>query len=252
MLEIKKFNLFGVNYAALDYTKAVDTIINKATNNSSFGVSALAVHGLMEAYNNKQLTTLVNKIDLVVPDGQPIKWSLNYFFNAQLADRVYGPTLTWKVLEAANANSLAVYLYGSTQKTIALFIEQIKASFPHITIAGFHIDRFRDANYAEDIADIIKLNQSGAQIVLVGRGCPRQEIWVAEHLGKVNAVMMAVGAAFDFHAKTIKQAPKWMQDKGLEWLFRLTQEPKRLWKRYLFTNSKFIFLILLKMFKIHK
>lgn len=252
MLEIKQFNLLGVRYAALDYTKAVDTIISNATNNNSFGVSALAVHGLMEAYNNKKLNTLVNKIDLVVPDGQPIKWALNYFFNTQLADRVYGPTLTWKVLEAANANELAVYLYGSTEKTVALFMEAIGTSFPRITIAGFHVDRFRDASAAEDEADIIKLNQSGAHIVLVGRGCPRQEIWVAEHLGKVNAVMMAVGAAFDFHAKTVKQAPKWMQDNGLEWLFRLVQEPKRLWKRYLYTNSKFIFLILMKMFKIHK
>ena len=252
MLEIQKFNLLGVDYAALNYTKAVDIIIQKAAANNSFGVSALAVHGLMEAHNNKSLNTLINKIDLVVPDGQPIKWALNYFFNTQLADRVYGPTLTWKVLETANEKGLAIYLYGSTQITLDSLINEIKISFPNITIAGYHIDRFRDATPSEDADDIIKINASGAHIVLVGRGCPRQEVWVAEHLGKVNAVMMAVGAAFDFHAKTVKQAPSWMQDNGLEWLFRLKQEPKRLWKRYLVTNSKFIFLILFKLFKIHK
>ena len=252
MSEIKKFDLLGVNYAALDYTKTVDIIINKAATNNSFGVSALAVHGLIEAYNNRQLNALVNTIDLVVPDGQPIKWALNYFFSTELADRVYGPTLTWKVLQAANDKALAIYFFGSTEHTLNLFIQEIKNNFPNIAIAGFHIDRFREANADEDADDILKINASGAHLVLVGRGCPRQEIWVAEHLGKVNAVMMAVGAAFDFHAKTVKQAPKWMQDNGLEWLFRLIQEPNRLWKRYLFTNSRFIFLILLKMFKIQK
>ena len=104
-----------------------------------------------------------------------------------------------------------------------------------------HVDRFREATLEEDIADIEKINGSGANIVLVGRGCPRQEFWVASHKGKVNAVMMAVGAAFDFHAGTLQQAPKWMQNSGIEWFYRLTREPKRLWKRYLITNSQFIY-----------
>ncbi len=99
---------------------------------------------------------------------------------------------------------------------------------------------------------LLKINESGANIVLVGRGCPRQERWVADHLGKINAAMMAVGAAFDFHAGTVKQAPKWMQNYGLEWFFRLTQEPKRLWKRYLFTNTYFIFLFIKHKFIIRR
>lgn len=100
--------------------------------------------------------------------------------------------------------------------------------------------------------DIEKINNSGAHIVLVGRGCPRQETWVANHIGKINAVMIAVGAAFDFHAGTVSQAPGWMQDNGLEWIYRLAKEPKRLWKRYLFTNSIFIFLFIKHKFILRK
>ncbi|HWI41905.1 MAG TPA: WecB/TagA/CpsF family glycosyltransferase, partial [Verrucomicrobiae bacterium] len=118
----------------------------------------------------------------------------------------------------------------------------IRESYPRVRLAGVHVDRFRDATPEEDLEDIRKINESGAHIVLVGRGCPRQEIWVADHLGKINAVMMAVGAAFDFHAGTLRQAPPWMQKNGLEWLFRLMIEPRRLWKRYLVTNSHFLWL----------
>lgn len=248
-MSLTKKSLFGVAYTLTDYSEATETIIGKAKRHTSYGVSALAVHGLIESYNNESLKEQVNRIDMVVPDGQPIRWALNSFFNAGLKDRVYGPNLTWNVLHAANASGLSIYLYGSTEKTLEKFSQNIRVSFPNIIIAGIHVDRFRDALPHEDGEDIAKINNSKAHIVLVGRGCPRQEIWVASHLGKVNAVMMAVGAAFDFHAGTLKQAPGWMQGAGLEWLFRLMMEPKRLWKRYLFTNSKFIYLFLCKKFK---
>jgi N-acetylglucosaminyldiphosphoundecaprenol N-acetyl-beta-D-mannosaminyltransferase len=137
---------------------------------------------------------------------------------------------------------LKIYLYGSTQATLDKFSQFINEKYPKITICGVHTDRFREATPEEDAQDIKKINASGANIVLVGRGCPRQEKWVSDHIGQVNSVMMAVGAAFDFHAGNIKLAPKWMQDYGLEWFFRLVQEPQRLWKRYLFTNSFFIYL----------
>jgi N-acetylglucosaminyldiphosphoundecaprenol N-acetyl-beta-D-mannosaminyltransferase len=240
----KKLSLFGVFYTATDYTAATNLIIDKATKNISFGVSALAVHGLITAYRSPQLRSLVNKIDLVVPDGQPIRWALNSFYQAKLSDRVYGPQLTLNVLEESNNRRLRIYLFGSTPTTSGRFAKFIKVKYPHVEIVGIHIDRFRDATEEEDQEDIRKINMSHAQIVLVGRGCPRQEAWVANHLGRINAVMMAVGAAFDFHAGTVKQAPKWMQDSGLEWLYRLMQEPKRLWKRYLVTNSIFILLFL--------
>jgi len=135
-----------------------------------------------------------------------------------------------------------VFLYGSTKNTLIHFKSFINHNYPNINICGIHEDRFREATKEEDFADIDQINNSQAHIVLVGRGCPRQEKWVSSHYGKINAVMMAVGAAFDFHAGIIKQAPLWMQNIGLEWLFRLIQEPKRLFKRYLYTNSHFILL----------
>lgn len=242
MISDKKRSLFGIKYSITNYKYSTNIIIKHAINKQSYGVSALAVHGLIEAYMDSNLKRLVNNIDLVVPDGQPIKWALNSFYNVKLKDRVYGPTLTLNVLEEANKQNLRVFLYGSTQKTVTLFKNFINCNFPQIVICGIHIDRFREATLEEDRDDVNKINNSGANIVLVGRGCPRQELWVAKHLNRVNAVMMAVGAAFDFHAGTVKQAPIWMQKSGLEWLFRLVQEPKRLWKRYLLTNSYFVYL----------
>lgn len=244
--------LFNVSYTITDYEKATRVIINNAQQRNSFGVSALAVHGLMESYKDISLCNQVNKIDMVVPDGQPVRWALNALHKTELKDRVCGPILTQWVLEACHHKALNIYLYGSTQTTLDKLSHFIQQNYPKITICGVHTDRFREATPEEDAQDIEKINQSNANIVLVGRGCPRQEKWVSDHLGKVNSVMMAVGAAFDFHAGNIKLAPKWMQDYGLEWLFRLIQEPQRLWKRYLFTNSQFIYLFLKqKFFKKH-
>lgn len=238
----QKYSLFGVDYSATDYESASDLIVQMAEQRKSFAVSALAVHGLITAVRDVKLKALITKIDLIVPDGQPIRWALNSFHKIGLKDRVYGPTLTLYVLKKANERKLKIYLYGSTKETLDKFASFITQNFPNVIISGIHIDRFREASLKENEEDIKKINDSGANIVLVGRGCPRQEIWVAEHQGKINAAMMAVGAAFDFHAGTVKQAPKWVQDHGFEWLFRLTQEPKRLWKRYLITNSYFIIL----------
>lgn len=241
---MKRYSLFGINYCSTDYEEAASRIVEAGRLHNSFGVSALAVHGLITAYNDPSLKDLVNRIDLVVPDGQPIRWALNAFHRAGLKDRVYGPMLTLHVLGQANALGLKVYLFGSTKETCNRFVQFINQRFQQVKIVGVHVDRFRDATPEEDAEDIRKINDADAHLVLVGRGCPRQEIWVANHLGKVNAAMMAVGAAFDFHAGTVKQAPAWMQRAGLEWLFRLIQEPRRLWRRYLFTNTQFVYLFL--------
>ncbi len=239
---MKKHSLFGIVYAATDYEEAAESIVQAARQHHTYGVSALAVHGLITAYNDPGLRSLVNQIDLVVPDGQPIRWALNMFHRTGLKDRVYGPKLTLHVLEKADRLGLNVFLYGSTQQTCSRFVEFIRKNYPGANVVGVHVDRFREATPEEDTEDIDRINSLDTHIVLVGRGCPRQERWVANHLGKVKAAMLAVGAAFDFHAGTVKQAPPWIQRAGLEWLFRMIQEPRRLWKRYLLTNSQFIFL----------
>lgn len=242
---MNKKQLFSVSYSITDYDTASNVIIEKAKAHKSFGISALAVHGLIESVRHKSFRDTLENIDMIVPDGQPIKWALNSFYKVGLKERVAGPILTKHVLSKANENRLKVYLYGSKRSTLDKMQEYFNDQYPHLLICGMHADRFRDATSEEDEEDIRKINESGANLVLVGRGCPRQEKWVSAHIGKINAPMMAIGAAFDFLAGNIKHAPHWMQSSGLEWLYRLIQDPKKLWRRYLTTNMYFIYLFIL-------
>lgn len=232
--------VLGVNVSRVDYAAAVDVIISAAKERRSFGATALAVHGVMEAHRDDGFTTQVNRLQLIAPDGQPVRWALNLLGARELKDRVYGPTLMLKVCEQAAANKLPIFLYGSTQTVLDRLSRNLQLKFPGLVVAGVQADRFRDATPEEDEQDIRTIEESGARIVMVGRGCPRQEKWVAGHLGKIDAAMIAVGAAFDFHAGTLPQAPKILQDYGLEWLFRLVNEPTRLWRRYLILNPLFV------------
>lgn len=236
-----KADLFGVDVSITDYQNATEAILDAAMDRRSFAVSALAVHGLIEAVKDPAFREQVNSIDLTTPDGQPVKWALNALHGAKLRDRVYGPDLTWHVIEASASAGVGIYLFGSTQETCDGFAAEILRRFPNALISGIQADRFREASIEEDTADIARINNSGAGVVLVGRGCPRQERWVADHRGKVNAAMLAVGAAFDYGAGLLEPPPGWVQRSGLQWLYRLGQEPGRLWKRYLFTNSRFLF-----------
>jgi exopolysaccharide biosynthesis WecB/TagA/CpsF family protein len=239
---VQKVDLFGVQYAVVDYEIATSVIMESAASKKRCGVSALAVHGLIESYNNADLRQLVNEIDLVVPDGQGVRWAMNALFNTQLKDRVYGPDLTIKVLEQCNILGFSIFLFGSKQSTLEKLSKNINLRFPNVKIAGMQADRFREATLEEDKADIALIKSLQPNLVLVGRGCPRQELWVGHHLDSIPAPMMAVGAAFDFLAGTLSQAPAWMQRSGLEWFYRLCMEPRRLWKRFLFTNSQFLWL----------
>lgn len=249
---IIKKQLFRVDYSITDYDKASDSIIEKAVEGESFGVSALAVHGLIESVRDREFSNCLSKIHMIVPDGQPVRWALNSFYKVNLKDRVAGPILTRHVLAKANTLSLGIYLYGSKQSTLEKIKNFIRINYPGIVIKGTHADRFREATPEEDAEDIKKINESGADIVLVGRGCPRQERWVSNHIGLIHAPMLAIGAAFDFYAGNIKHAPMWMQNSGLEWFYRLIQDPKRLWKRCLVHNSYFIFLFIICKIGLHK
>lgn len=234
-----KVDLFGVDYSVTDYSHATTLIMDAATERRSMAISALAVHGLMEAANDPEFMAKVAAIDLITPDGQPVKWAINALYGAGMKDRVYGPDLTWHVIHAAAEQNVPIFLFGSTEETCEAFKANIQQQHPDLRV-DFQSDRFRDPTPAEDAADIDRINQSGAGVVLVGRGCPRQERWVADHRGHVNAAMLAVGAAFDYGAGSLRPPPAWMQRAGLQWLFRLGQDPKRLWKRYLVTNSQFL------------
>ncbi len=223
-----------------DYADSIEQIIAAGREKRSFAMSALATHGLMEAVHDPEFLDVVNGLDLVTPDGQPVRWAMNMLHDTELDDRVYGPDLTWMVCGAAADAGVGIYLFGSTPETCEKFVAAILKEWPHAIISDVQPDRFRDATPEEDAEDIARINASGAGVVLVGRGCPRQERWVGAHRGKVNAAMMAVGAAFDYHAGSLRKPPAFMQRVGLEWLWRMALEPKRLFRRYAVTNTQYV------------
>ena len=236
----EKVRLFGVGVTVTDYEDATDRIMAAARESNSYAVSALAVHCLMEAAKDESFNRVMDAIDLVTPDGQPVRWALNAVHGTALQERVYGPKLTWLVLQRAESEGIGVYLYGSTPVVCEGFAAEIRRRHPATHIVGIQPDRFREASPEEDHDDVQRIIESGAGVVLVGRGCPRQERWVASHRGKIPAAMLAVGAAFDYGAGTRKEPPLVLQRAGLQWAWRVAEEPGRLWKRYLVTNSAFL------------
>ncbi len=235
-----KVRLFGISINATTYEEATAAIIDAAKQGRSFGVSALATHGLMYAVARPDFAQVLNRLDMVTPDGQPVRWAMNALLGTELTDRVYGPVLADRVCAAAAREGLPLYLFGSTAETNTRLVESLTVRHPSLVVAGAQPDRFREATPEEDEEDVKRIVGSGAQVVLVGRGCPRQERWVEAHLGQVAAPMLAVGAAFDYLAGTLRPPPAWMQDRGLEWLHRLWLEPRRLWRRYLYSNTMFL------------
>lgn len=233
-------SVFGVQVSVTDYDHACAAIIEAAVDRRSLGVSALAVHGVMECVKDPDLARQVNSLAIVTPDGQPVRWALNLLHGTGLRDRVSGPDLVDRVCAEAARRRVGVYLYGSTEETAWACARGLERRHAGLQVADVQPDRFREATPEEDADDVRRIHRSGAGIVLVGRGCPRQERWVAAHQGRVDAAMLAVGAAFDYHAGALRRAPGWMQRAGLEWLYRLAQEPRRLGRRYLVTNAAFL------------
>lgn len=183
--------------------------------------------------------TVLASADMALPDGAPVAWML-IALGAAGQRRISGPDLMLRYCEHACATGESIFLYGSTEETLALLQRNLLARWPQLKIAGAYAPPFRVLTTQEDDAAILRINESDAATVWVSLGCPKQEIWMAAHRGRVNATMIGVGAAFDFHAGTLKRAPVWMRDHGLEWLHRLANEPRRLWKRYAQTNTIFL------------
>ena len=240
MIALGKKNVLGVLVDAVDYEAATAQIIEAAHERRHFAVTALAVHGVMTGVQDKAHNARLNSFDLVTPDGQPVRGALNLLHHAGLTDRVYGPELTLRVLRQAAEEGLPVYLYGSTEPTLAKLVPALERMFPALKLAGVEASKFRSNQPGEpvDIADRIKV--SGARIVLVGLGCPRQEIWAYAMRPLLDMPLLAVGAAFDYHAGLLKNPPAWMQRFALEWLWRLGLEPKRLWRRYILLNPAYL------------
>lgn len=204
-----------------------------------FTVSALAVHGVMTGVDDAEHRHRLNAFDLIVPDGQPVRWMLNAAHRAGLQDRVYGPFLTMRVCEAAAQTGLPIFLFGSTAEVQARLRQNLLERYPGILLAGSQPSRFRTGTAEEIEADAAAIRASGARLTLCGLGCPRQEVWAYEMRERLGMPILAVGAAFDFLAGNLSMAPAWMQARGLEWLYRLWVEPRRLWRRYLILNPRY-------------
>lgn len=252
MIDLDKQNILGVLVNAIDYEAAVEKIIQAAHQKHPLSATALAVHGVMTGVLDPEHRYRLNHLDLITPDGQPVRWAMAWLWGIKLPDRVYGPTLTLKICERAAQEGLPVYLYGSTTKVLETLTVNLQKKFPKLIIAGQSPSQFRRGNSDDKQAIIQKILSSQAAITLVGLGCPRQEIWAYEYRDHLPMPILAVGAAFDFHAGNLPQAPTNMQRYGLEWAYRLWQEPKRLWKRYLFLNPLYIWYLYLQKLSIQQ
>ena len=225
------------------YSDATAIVVKWAKLVESRYVCIANVHMVMEAYDSSEFADVVNNSDLVTPDGMPLVWMMR-LKGQRDQQRVYGPTLMLHIMESAARENIPVGFYGSEPEVLESLIKRMQARYAGLNVAYSFSPPFSPMSPEEDPAVVEQINQSGARILFVGLGCPKQEIWMANHRGIVNAVMLGVGAAFDFHAGMKLQAPSWIQKIGLEWMFRLASEPRRLWKRYLYHNPRFIMLAL--------
>ena len=239
MLDLGKHKVADVEISAVDYDAASARILDAANRQTALSVSALAVHGVMTGVLDKEHAQRLNELDLVVPDGQPVRWALRLLHGVSLPDRVYGPELTLRICSYAETSGLPVYFYGSKPEVLERLRERLERQFPKLDIVGMEASKFRQLSAEENAQTVERIKQSGARIVFVGLGCPRQEVWAYENASDLSLPVLAVGAAFDFHAGLLSQAPAWMQKRGLEWFYRLIMEPSRLWHRYLVLNPLF-------------
>ena len=199
------------------------------------------VHTVMTGVDDERFRQITNNAALAVPDGMPLVWAAR-LLGVHQRRRVYGPDLLLAMCEKGVEKGYSHFFYGGRQGVAQTLAQNLSHRFPKIRIAGFFSPPFRPITKSEDDQVVDIINASVADILWVGLGAPKQEYWMASHVGRISVPVMAgVGAAFDFHAGTVKQAPKWMQDWGLEWVFRLCVEPRRLWRRYLYYNPRFVY-----------
>lgn len=263
-------SVMGVPIDAISWDTALAKLSDWASRHESRYVCICNVHLVVTASQDATFGRVVNEADMATPDGAPVAWMLRRLGHVG-QQRINGPDLMWRYCEQSqrldsrlrgddgvvdsrfassrsaacllappHGNDGGIFLYGSTEETLATLKTNLLAAFPALKIAGAVSPPFRTLTPDEDAAIVEQINASGAGVVFVSLGCPKQELWMAAHRGRIHAVMVGVGAAFDYHAGTIKRAPKWMQDCGLEWLHRLASEPRRLWRRYWVTNTLFV------------
>ena len=243
----RKKPIVGVSISATAYDEVLDVVagwveMRRAAPTAEPGryICVTSVHGVISAVFDPEIREILNGADIATPDGMPLVWAMRSFGVSEQT-RVYGPTLMLKACKRAAETGQRIFLYGGQDDTLELLERNLLAQFPQLTIAGKYAPPFRPLTPAESTHVVELIRTSNSDLVFVGLSTPKQERWMVQHRDRLpGVVMFGVGAAFNFHAGTVKQAPGWMQQSGLEWLFRLLAEPRRLWKRYLFITPLFL------------
>lgn len=250
-MSLESVHILGMRVDKTSYAHASELICNWAAAGYSRYVCIATVNNVMESFDSSDFRRVMNESDLVTPDGMPLVWGL-ILLGRKDATRVYGPDLTPQILAEAERLRIPVGFYGGSPSTLARLRQVVCDRFPAIEISYAYSPPFRPLSVEEDAAVVEAINSSGAKILFIGLNTPKQDFWMAAHRGRVASVMVGVGAAFDFLAGSKPQAPRWMMRIGLEWLFRLVTEPKRLWRRYLKHNPRFVALFGMQLLRLRK
>ena len=232
-------SILGMRVDAPSTEDASRTVLDWARKGRSAYVCASNVHMAMETFDSQEFRSSVNGADLVVPDGKPLVWALN-LLGLKNAEQVRGADLMARTIERAAEKGVPVGFYGSTPESLEDLVRVLENRYPKLRVACRISPPFRPLSNEEDAWYVRQISDSGTRILFVGLGCPKQEKWMQAHKGRIPAVMLGVGAAFDFHTGRIHEAPGWMSAAGLEWVYRFYKEPRRLWKRYLKHNPRFV------------
>ncbi|MGH8952481.1 MAG: WecB/TagA/CpsF family glycosyltransferase [Acidimicrobiia bacterium] len=239
-----RVDVLGVGISAINMDMAIEAVVGWVESDDRQYVCVTGVHGVMESQRDQELIAIHNRAGLTTPDGMPMVWA-GRAAGANWMERVYGPDMMLAVLAEAQARDWSSFFYGGAPGVPEELAERLGRRFPGLQVAGAHSPPFRPLTPHEVEETAALINESGASLVWIGMSTPKQERWMAELRPLLHApVLFGVGAAFDFHAGRITQAPPWMQRSGLEWLYRLMKEPRRLWKRYLTNNPTFVLAIL--------
>ncbi len=245
-MKLPAANILGVGVSAMNMETTLHTIDGWISRGESHYVCVTGVHGVMESWREERLRHIHNAAGLVVPDGMPLVW-LSRAMGFRQVERVYGPDLMLALCERSARRGYSQFFYGGAPGVAEKLKTRLQSRSPGLQIAGIFSPPFRALSREEDCAVVERINAAAPDIVWVGISTPKQEIWMSEHRARLNApILIGVGAAFDFNGGLKRQAPRWMRNSGLEWLFRLASEPTRLWRRYLLNNPTFLWLVLLQ------
>lgn len=243
--QIPTCNILGVNIAAINMEFLLNFIEDNIEELSGDYITVANVHTTVTAYEDENYRKIQNGAIMAIPDGGPLS-TVGRKRGGENMERTTGPSLMGEIFNISAEKGYSHYFYGSTEETLAQLQEKLKEKYPGINIAGAYSPPFRKLSEEEDTEIIKNINNANPDFLWIGLGAPKQEIWMAQHAGKVKGLMVGVGAGFDYYAENIKRAPQWMQKTNLEWFYRLIQDPKRLFSRYLNTNTKFIWNAVIK------